>query len=365
MKQISYFIKQVMVKTVLLLLLFFTSNAFAQNNNGGGGSSSIELCHQSYKVVKTDKYEFAPAEYNTLAPFDKWRYRTMTKTNIESYDFDASGEMVYSIQHIDDANIYQDWMNKPALTVFSSAGLLLQRQNPGIYGTNQTLLPLSESQKMMFDVLSDQTRQFKNRIIIPPTEDELVNSGEWTEDEDGNYVKNDGDGGSGVTFITPDGKMYISTVDPSCNCKTLDIYERNIADADILTLSYEQTVCNDVLPDGTPFKRVTKMDYSEWEVEACNNQPIVLNEMEPDGFGPYFKLYPNPATDELFIEIPKGIEVQSVDVVDRLGRLMQVKDYTSEGKVYIQLDKGMDNGLYYVRIQHKTGEKMLKFIMNK
>lgn len=353
------FFSSVMLHAVIVTGI---AQTYLEGDNSGG-DGSIELCHQKYKVVKTYKYEFAPQDYEALTPFEKWRYRTRSKTNIESFDFDASGEMVYTIQHVADSGMYEDWMGKPLVKVFTSSGVTIQNSKMNIEGSYYNQYPLTEAQAVMFEILKEETRNFRNRIIVPPTQDELANSGEWSQEADGTWVNDLGDGG--LRFITPDGKLFVYKEDPSCQCNSLSIYDHTITDSDIMTLTYEQTVCSSTLPNGTPYKMITKMEYSDWEVQACGNQPVQLRGRSISEEKNRFKVYPSVTSEKLFIELPHGVKVHEVEVLDKLGRIMPVTVNETEDKLILRVGHGMDNGLYYVRLRHDNGEELFKFILNK
>jgi len=69
-------------------------------------------------------------------------------------------------------------------------------------------------------------------------------------------------------------------------------------------------------------------------------------------------LYPNPATDELFIKSDETIK--SVTIFDTLGRMMSTKDLSATGSTSVNVSY-LTNGLYLLKVQTDKGAKILKF----
>lgn len=86
---------------------------------------------------------------------------------------------------------------------------------------------------------------------------------------------------------------------------------------------------------------------------ACDSVPPGPNSIaDVDFLSRKLSVYPNPATDELNIVLD-GVAMQSVEVLDMLGRRVLLQEYkagTYQAKAGL---KGMNKGTYILRINTK------------
>ncbi len=75
-------------------------------------------------------------------------------------------------------------------------------------------------------------------------------------------------------------------------------------------------------------------------------------------------LYPNPATDYITIANPEGALLETAEIMDMQGRVVQTTDLSNasaDQKVDVQ---GYASGLYFIRISSETGSIIKRFVKN-
>lgn len=100
--------------------------------------------------------------------------------------------------------------------------------------------------------------------------------------------------------------------------------------------------------------------------KAINNAiSIVLSESENSASSFSIKLAPNPVSNEavVAIHLPKASEI-SIDYINEKGQEIRnvFAGFKDQGPHQISLStSGLKNGIYFLRLQHGEGTKMLKF----
>lgn len=74
-----------------------------------------------------------------------------------------------------------------------------------------------------------------------------------------------------------------------------------------------------------------------------------------------WKIWPNPAKDYFSLSYPEGIELQSAELINSLGQ----KVYSFAGGSYdmLHIQAGLPAGVYFLRIEYKSGIKTLPLII--
>src|SRR5690606_16595539 len=94
--------------------------------------------------------------------------------------------------------------------------------------------------------------------------------------------------------------------------------------------------------------------YQTLETEMISYKGVALKESQ-------FTLYPNPAKDELFIELGEIFETESgsIEILDQLGRKLLTRDIDKDVRsVRVDLKKyNLGRGLYHVSIV-KNGKRI-------
>lgn len=112
-------------------------------------------------------------------------------------------------------------------------------------------------------------------------------------------------------------------------------------------------------PDGTRIYAQTLVfpDYENWFIDFygnCGNDTItgITEQSATD-----FNIYPNPVEDGFYIELPDGLNVAQIEIVNALGQTVSVIQSANEKRIYIPADQ-FDSGMYFVQI--RTEEKVFR-----
>ena len=70
-------------------------------------------------------------------------------------------------------------------------------------------------------------------------------------------------------------------------------------------------------------------------------------------------LYPNPATDQLKLELPEGVNVEKTVFFNSLGQ--KIKETATATSWDIS---GFSTGVYFIHIATNLGSKQMKFLKN-
>ncbi|WP_210516941.1 glycosyl hydrolase [Hymenobacter terricola] len=101
-------------------------------------------------------------------------------------------------------------------------------------------------------------------------------------------------------------------------------------------------------------RRATTYGYSLWEIEVFGSPAGTTTATRPAD-ADALRLYPNPAETELHIALPTNARLQSLAVVDALGRTVLTSRPTPDGVLNIA---ALPTGLYVVRAT-TTGQRQL------
>lgn len=121
-----------------------------------------------------------------------------------------------------------------------------------------------------------------------------------------------------------------------------------------LTISHKGKLLNDV--DADP-----AFDYSQNFSVILSGEDITLN--LPQSGLKNIRLYPNPAVDETYLEIPESLGTLSVEIFGINGRLHKFLQFEGNTqKNGVPLD-GIDSGLYLLKINSSVGTEVRKLLV--
>jgi len=98
-----------------------------------------------------------------------------------------------------------------------------------------------------------------------------------------------------------------------------------------------------------------QVTMQEWTVTVTPD-PAVSILQHPAA--PLFRIYPNPAHDQLTVDVPLGVDLT---ISDLMGRTLRSVDQAF-GRLVIPLD-GLPQGTYFVRFMHPEGDHVCRFII--
>jgi len=101
--------------------------------------------------------------------------------------------------------------------------------------------------------------------------------------------------------------------------------------------------------------------FDGWALEICYNENVFsTSNVDPDSFN----LYPNPAQEEVVVDIPDGVEVSRVMIFDVSGRLIGQLQETGIDVLLIDI-AGFRSGVYFVRLEGEFGSVTKRVVKNK
>jgi len=74
-------------------------------------------------------------------------------------------------------------------------------------------------------------------------------------------------------------------------------------------------------------------------------------------------LYPNPAKDLLFLDIPLTSQLQDLIVYDLLGQSQKIIYTNQQGKLTVTLENELATGVYFIQAILENGEKAVTRFM--
>ncbi len=96
-------------------------------------------------------------------------------------------------------------------------------------------------------------------------------------------------------------------------------------------------------------------DISSTITITLDNQLSVI-----DHFENKFKVYPNPATSEVYVENIDGQSVYSAEILDTAGRIL-MEDQAQNGQIILDISN-LQNGIYMVKVVMHKGEEYVKIV---
>lgn len=172
-------------------------------------------------------------------------------------------------------------------------------------------------------------------IQVSITTDDYGSETTWTITQNGNTLAS-----GGPYSDDTDGEVIEQTV-----CLSEGCYDFNIFD------SYGDGICCEwgegqyriVAPQGVILYGGEFGD--DESVNFCTNDPVNVEETAT----PSFTIYPNPASDELTVELPEGIQGERIALVNNLGQVVLEKVLRQEQRSSFDLN-GLAKGWYTVRV---------------
>ncbi|MCW5519780.1 DUF1028 domain-containing protein [Aureitalea sp. L0-47] len=75
------------------------------------------------------------------------------------------------------------------------------------------------------------------------------------------------------------------------------------------------------------------------------------------------KLYPNPAKETITLESIPGVELNSIEIFDLNGKLIQSLDLSNTSDLLVELNiSSYDSGVYFVKVNSPEGVSSMKFV---
>jgi hypothetical protein len=127
-----------------------------------------------------------------------------------------------------------------------------------------------------------------------------------------------------------------------------------------------QWYLNDSLIPGASSQSYTPTETGDYTVSVTNSYgctsvslpyhffTVGVNE---NVFNKNVSIYPNPASDKLFVEAPSGSEIE---ISNLQGQLLKII-YTEEGRSTINISD-FSKGLYFVKVKNESGIAVKKFV---
>lgn len=118
-------------------------------------------------------------------------------------------------------------------------------------------------------------------------------------------------------------------------------------------------------PEGVAGSGTTELRFSDLTVPGTTLGSATLStrisrtatETEAQGPPTAVRLYPNPAVDRFFVEVPRGVDLGRVEVTNTLGRRIKRFERPSEGSDGYDISK-LPDGLYLISIFDDSGKKL-------
>lgn len=75
-------------------------------------------------------------------------------------------------------------------------------------------------------------------------------------------------------------------------------------------------------------------------------------------------IYPNPATNEATVKLPKGFKFTSLDIINTLGQIIQVPWQIDAERLILKVQT-LENGVYFIKMRNKTQVLNGEFVIKK
>ncbi len=210
------------------------------------------------------------------------------------------------------------------------------------------------------------------------------------------YLWNDASTNKTLT-VTTAGTYYVKVMDGSCfatDTIQVSLYPSPSADSIVatnngncqfsLSLSNEQNVTGYqwTFGDGTPGANTATPSHSftadgQYNVSViisnnCNQNTTItkvvtcstvgVKDVSADGSN--FRLYPNPTSSDVTIEVAGSVTMESITIVDNVGKVVYIGTPTNTKKYSVDVTK-LSNGLYTALIRTNQGLATKKFEVSK
>ncbi len=142
----------------------------------------------------------------------------------------------------------------------------------------------------------------------------------------------------------------------------IDLEVGNYEELGVVNLNADKISANP--PSDTPwfFTAITPSQWGVWfsngERDLTSIENVIASDEE-------FKIYPNPASDNLTLEIDRTLDIENLTIIDVRGQLVKALDLPA-GSSTINLNvASLENGIYFVRLHSKEKQYNRSFIINK
>ncbi|HOI27437.1 MAG TPA: cellulase family glycosylhydrolase [Paludibacteraceae bacterium] len=111
--------------------------------------------------------------------------------------------------------------------------------------------------------------------------------------------------------------------------------------------------------DSKDWDNVTESgEYIKGKLAEPNNFTACLNSVEENSYNDLVSIYPNPARDQFTINMPENTEVESLKIVDMMGRVV----YTFDGSINNVDISDLNEGIYFVHIYISDGVAIKRIV---
>lgn len=96
--------------------------------------------------------------------------------------------------------------------------------------------------------------------------------------------------------------------------------------------------------------------YDFWVLKYCDYPNSINDKIQNESIN--VSIYPNPANEELIVEILDGVEIHQIEITNELGEtVIQLKQTKPNQKINI---KSLAAGVYFVKVQMQNGDIQVK-----
>ena len=343
----------------LIVILILLINGLQSGLTQMPSDDQQTLCHQSYSMVQSTSYNIPSDIIDAMSPAQLYKKRNISKQFTEQFDFDNNGSMTYSILHGESINYYEDWMTKPVATIYTRNNRIIKREKPDSRGNYQSIRNNNEEAQLAFDTIAMVTSNMLNKMIPVPTDDELLDM-DATFNENGEYIIPVAGQEGGIHYKPNRYLWTLTTVkDSKCNKKITKYYGPIDGYPDRFVLLLDRVEQPELAFDEFLIIRTDERRYYNWNIETCQTGGInyrlrnLSNEL---------KLYPNPASDELFINHPSHWKNIRILIYNHKG-IVQNHQLLNETDNQLIIDtRAYTNGMYIIKLMHDENVETLKFI---
>jgi len=142
----------------------------------------------------------------------------------------------------------------------------------------------------------------------------------------------------------------------------IDLEVGNYEELGLLNLNSDKISANPTSDTPWFFTAITPSQWGVWFSNGDRDLTGLENVIAEDN---EFKIYPNPASNNLTLEIDQKLDVESLTIVDVQGRLVRTLDLAPATTVVNINVASFENGIYFVRLHSNEKQYNRSFIINK
>jgi hypothetical protein len=306
------------------------------------------ITSMQYTVTETEAYYIDsiidPAE---IHDFDWIDMNSKSHTKVVTSWLDETGFERKHIHIIDSDGMYEDWMNPPVYLVFDKEFIKT-------YSANGDELASFEQDTVVYQNISDYSTEYQSFFIGTFTNSQIASlqsNGVTVQNYTDHYKISQS---NNEVWVYPNDKVIIKRQYDSTGT---NIHSQMFK---YMTLSSGETVMEtsssrqlDTLSNGQIAIRINNHYYSDYFFNISSGK-VGGNHSE-------CKLYPNPTSNELFIESEQ--KILDLDFMNMHGSLIEVEElYLGNRKAKFHV-ANLVPGVYFIRVRYSDGNSsVLKFI---